>query len=221
LNSFSFKEDNIEWYSLKSSTDEEMIKIQISIVSHISSSIKKPKSIDIDMKSNARVNYSIDESNFVHKNQPVVQKKLNNTVTFENNVLDKSQSSNLDETIVYDESSKSPDISNICGEFFSPKSKRKPMKVFLNQTSIKSEKTTEESPHNLTANNYVNINIDKLIDMTNNSSTSNYVFDTNKIKEFLKKLKNKELEMKERENKLLKEQEALSNIKGSKINNLI
>ena len=178
--------------------------------------MKKVKRIDSDVKPKARVNYSIDESNFVKKDKPIIPRKLHNTSTFENKAMDKSQSSNLDETVVYEESCKSPDISNICGEFFSPKSQREPVKVYLNQTSIKSQNIIEESQHNLTTNNNINLNIEKLLDITSiNNTTYENVFDIEKTNDFLRKIKKKKQEMIEKEKKLLKEQEDLRIIKES------
>ena len=185
------------------------------------SSMKQPK-VEGESKPKARVNYSIDESNFApKKDRPSIPKKLNNTGIYEKR-SEKNATSNLDETLVYDESCKSPDISNICSEFFSPKtSQRDPDKVYLNQTQIKSQKMIEEekeSHHNLTANNYGNLNMEKILDTNeiNQGIGSDFLFDVGKANDFLKKLKKKKQEMREKEKKLLKEQEDLRVIKESK-----
>jgi hypothetical protein len=206
----------VEWFTLKNAENENICMLQISFNLLINSSMKKSKRNDSETKPKSRVNYSIDESNFNKNERPSIPKKLNNTGTFEKK-SERTQTSNLDDTVVYDESCKSPDISNICNEFFSPKSHREPENAYINQTQIKPRTSVEESHHNLSANNYVNFNFEKLFDSDNqNPSTNDTRFDVEKANDFIRKLKKKKLEMREREKKLLKEQEDLRMIKESK-----
>jgi hypothetical protein len=195
-----------------------MIMLQLYFNLIINSSIKKKRE-DSESKPRTRVNYSIDENNMSKKNRPSIPKKLNNTSTFEKK-SEKTQASNLDDTLVYDESVKSPDISNICNEFFSPKSQRDPDKQYLNQTQIKQKNSLNEdrvNHHNLTANNYVNPKIERIFDTTTLTSGNDLGNNLEKANDFLRKLKKKKQEIKEREKKLLKEQEDLRVIKESKI----
>lgn len=195
--------------------NEDVCMIQISF--GLNNKILRSKGSENEIKPKARVNYSIDESNLNKKDKSTITKKLNNT-TSQDKKLDKTESSNLDDTIVYDESSKSPDISNICNEFFSPKSHRDTENFYLNHTTVKSKIIVEDTHHNLSANNYNNFNFEKLFDATSlNPSSSECGLDIEKANDFLKKLKKKKVEMKEKEKKLLKEQEDLRVIKESKI----
>ena len=168
-------------------------------------------------KTKTRINHSIDENNFKKIEKQVVPKKLNYTGTLDRKHSYKSESSNLDETVIYDESCMSPDISNICSEIFTPKLNRDQEKVYLNQTTVKIRNIMDDNYHNLSANNYVNLNIEKLFDNTSvNPNTNEYIFDIEKTNDFLRKLKKKKKEIKEKEAKLNKENEELIKIKESK-----
>ena len=170
-----------------------------------------------ETKSKIRQNYSIDENIFVKKDKHEIPKKLNYTSTLERKPSYKSESSNLDATVVYDESCMSPDISNICSEIFTPKINKEQEKIYLNQTTVKNRNTLDDNYHNLSANNLVNLNIEKLFDNTSNNPTTNeYIFDIEKTNDFLRKLKKKKKEIKEKEAKLNKENEELIKIKESK-----
>ena len=80
----------------------------------------------------------------------------------------------------------------------------------------------EDNYHNLSANNYINLNIEKLFDNTTvNPSTNEFFFDIEKTNDFLKKLKKKNKEIKNKEAKLIKENEELIKIKESKYTVLI
>jgi len=194
--------------------NEIVCMMQISFL--LNTKIRRSKGSENEIKPKGRVNYSIDESNLIKKDKTIVSKKLNNTSN-QDKKSDKTESSNLDDTIVYDESIKSPDISNICNEFFSPKSHRDTENFYLNHTTVKSKIISEENFHNLSANNYNNFNIEKLFDGSAIiPSSSECGFDMEKANDFLKKLKKKKLEMKEKEKKLLKEHEDLRVIKESK-----
>lgn len=218
FNQIFLNEEKNEWYIVKNTTDDNVFMLQISIGILTNSQMKNLKQIESEVKPKLRVNHSIDETNFSKKIKPNIPKKLNNTSNLEKMELDDSQSSNLDKTVVFEESCKSPDISNICSEFFSPKTKTDQDKVYLNQTSVKDIKKIDKYQHNLSTNNCGNLDIQKLSDSNNLFTISNEnELDIEKTSDFLQKLKKKKLEMKEKEKKLLKEQENFVVIKESNI----